>query len=208
VICRMTGRLAGVAEEAAMIDVGGVCHEVLVPRAALADLARLSGSDVTLFTLEYLDGNPALGHLVPRMVGFLTEEERGFFNELLKVKGFGVRRVLRAMSVPAHQIARAIENGDEHALAGLPEIGKRTATQVVAQLRGKLQRFLAPAAGPMPVADMTQAQMVALDILVHWGDRRADAQRWIAAAVEAEPELKEPDAIVRAAYRVKNAGVM
>ena len=33
--------------------------------------------------------------------------------------------------------------------------------------------------------------------------RRADAQRWIAAAVEADPNLAEPDAIVRAAYRAK-----
>jgi Holliday junction DNA helicase RuvA len=208
VICRISGRLAGLADDAAVVDIGGICHEVFVPRSAVADLARLNGSDVTLFTLEYLDGNPALGHLVPRLVGFLTEEERGFFNELLKVKGFGVRKALRAMSVPAHQIARAIENGDERALAGLPEIGKRTATHVIAQLRGKLERFLAPAAGPLPVAEMTQAQMVALDILVHWGDRRADAQRWIAAAVEAEPPLKEPDAIVRAAYRIKNAGAI
>lgn len=207
-ICRMTGRLVGVAEEAAVIDMGGMCHEVFVPRSALADLARLNGSDVTFFTLEYLDGNPAMGHLVPRLVGFLTEEERGFFNELLKVKGLGVRKALRAMSVPAHQIARAIENGDERTLANLPEIGKRTATHVVAQLRGKLERFLAPSAGPMPVAQMTDAQIVALDILVHWGDRRTDAQRWIAAAVEAEPALKEADAIVRAAYRVKNAGVI
>jgi holliday junction DNA helicase RuvA len=208
VICRVTGRLAGVAEDVAVIDLGGICHEVLVPRSALADLSRLIGSDVTLFTLEYLDGNPAMGHLVPRWVGFLTETDRAFFNELLKVKGMGVRKALRAMSVPAHQIARAIENGDERALAGLPEIGKRTATHVVAQLRGKLERFLAPAAGPLPVAEMTHAQMVALDILVHWGDRRPDAQRWIAAAVEAEPELKEPEAIVRAAYRIKNAGAV
>jgi Holliday junction DNA helicase RuvA len=208
VICRITGRLLSVTEDAAVVDVGGICREVLVPRSALGDLSRLNGSDVTLFTLEYLDGNPAMGHLVPRIVGFLTEAERGFFNELQKVKGLGVRKALRAMSVPAHQIARAIESGDERSLANLPEIGKRTATQMVAQLRGKLERFLAPAAGPAPVAQMTAAQTVALDILVHWGDRRADAQRWIAAAVEADPELKEPDEIVRAAYRIKNAGAI
>ncbi len=207
-ICRVTGRLVGVGEEAAVVDIGGICHEVLVPRSAMGDLQRLSGGEVTLFTLEYLDGNPALGHLVPRIVGFLTEDDRAFFNELLKVKGLGVRKALRAMSVPAHQIARAIEHGDERALAGLPEIGKRTATHVIAQLRGKLERFLAPAAAPLPVAEMTHAQAVALDILVHWGDRRADAQRWIAAAVVAEPDLNEPEAIVRAAYRVKNAGAL
>ena len=109
------------------------------------------------------------------------------------------------MSVPAHQIAWAVENGDERTLASLPELGKRTATQVIAQLRGKLARFVTPAAVPAPMAELTDVQRIALEILVHWGDRRADAQRWLAAAVAAEPELREPEEIVRAVYRVKTA---
>lgn len=202
-ICRLIGRVVAVGEHAAVIDVGNVCYEVLSPASALPDLQRLAGNEVTLFTIQYLDGNPAVGHLVPRLVGFLAESERDFFNELIKVKGLGMRKALRAMSVPANQIALAIENGDERALARLPELGKRTATHVIAQLRGKVGRFLAPTAAPTPVAEMTTVQRVALDILVHWGDRRADAQRWIAAAVEAEADLNEPEAIVRAAYRAK-----
>jgi Holliday junction DNA helicase RuvA len=203
-ICRISGRLAGVNEQAAVVDIGNVAHEVFVPRSALPYLQRLVGGDVVLFTIEYLDGNPAVGHLVPRLVGFLSEVEREFFNEMLKVKGLGIRKVLRAMSVAADQIALAIENGDERFLASLPEIGRRTATQIIAQLRGKVQRFVAPAAAPTPMAEMTSAQRIALEILVSWGDRRADAQRWVAVAVEAQPELCEPDEIVRAAYRVKH----
>jgi hypothetical protein len=57
------------------------------------------------------------------------------------------------------------------------------------------------------MAEMTDAQRVALEILVQWGDRRADAQRWIAAAVERDPALAEPDAIVRAAYRARETRV-
>lgn len=156
-----------------------------------------------MFTIQYLDGNPAVGHLVPRLVGFLSEPERDFFNELVKVKGLGIRKALRTMSVPASQIALAIENGDERFLAGLPEIGKRTATHIVAHLRGKVRRFVTPTAAPTPVAEMTAAQKIALEILVSWGDRRANAQRWIAAAVDAQPDLSEPDEIVRVAYRIK-----
>lgn len=204
-ICRLTGRVAGLNGEAAVIDVGAVSYQVLVPRSALADLERLSGNEVTLFTIQYLEGNPAMGHLVPRLIGFLSEAERDFFSELTKVKGVGLRRALRAMSIPAHQIAQAIERGDDRTLGTLPEFGPRTATQVIAQLRGKLQRFLRPAATPLPVAELTEPQRIALEILVHWGDRRADAQRWIAAAVAAQPGLSEPEDIVRAAYRVKHS---
>ncbi|MFH1747391.1 MAG: Holliday junction branch migration protein RuvA [Planctomycetota bacterium] len=202
-ICRLVGRIASVTESTVVVDIGNICYEVFVPLSALSDLQRLSGNEVTLFTLQYFDGNPAVGNLIPRLVGFLSETERDFFNELIKVKGLGIRKSLRTMSVPASQIALAIENGDEKALASLPELGRRTATHVIAQLRGKVQRFLTTIAAPTPVAEMSAAQRVALDILVHWGDRRADAQRWIAAAIEAEPDLDEAEAIVRTAYRLK-----
>ena len=107
------------------------------------------------------------------------------------------------MSVPCHQIAAAIENGDERLLTSLPEIGKRTAAQIVTELRGKMTEFLAPSTRPTPEAELTDAQLVAVDILVQWGDRRADAQRWVSEAVKAEPDLSGPDEIVRAAYRAK-----
>ena len=205
-ICRITGRVVAVADQAVTVEVGGLCYEVLVPASSLPDLQRLTDNEVTLFTIQYLDGNPALGNLVPRLVGFLAESDREFYHELNKVKGVSTRKALRTMAVPAHQFAAAIENGDERFLGNLPEIGKRTAAQIIAQLRGKVQRFLAPAAAPLPVGELTDAQRIALDILVQWGDRRADAQRWIAAAVEQNPKLNEPDGIVRAAYRIKHSG--
>ncbi len=204
-ICRLTGRIVEIRENVAVVETGGgVCYEVLVPAASAADLQRLTGNDVTLFTIQYLDGNPAMGHLVPRIIGFLSESDREFFNEFIKVKNVGMRKALRAMSVPVHHIAAAIEHGDERFLSTLPEVGKRTSAQILAQLKGQMQRFCAPTAAPLPLAELTDAQKIALEILVQWGDRRADAQRWIAAAVEADGELKEPEAIVRAAYRVKH----
>jgi len=204
-ICRVTGRILLVRDEAVVVESGDLAYEVLVPRSARADLQRLHGGAITLFTIQFIEGNPAMGHLAPRLVGFLSEVERDFYTELTKVKGLGMRKALRAMSVPAAQIAAAIEAGDTRALSGLPEIGTRTAAQVIAHLRGKVQRFLVAEVAPAPVAEMSAAQLVALDILVHWGDRRADAQRWVTAAVEADAGLTEPDQIVRAAYRIKNA---
>ncbi len=202
-ICRVRGRLVGVGDEAAIVEAGCLCYEVLVPRATADDLTRLTGEDVTFFTLEYLDGNPAVGHLVPRLVGFLSQAERDFFGELTKVKGMGPRTALRAMSLPASQIAAAIENGDARTLATLPQVGKATAAHMIAQLRGKVGRFTTPEAMPRPASELTEAQRLAVDILVRWGDRRADAARWVGEAVEAEPGLTEPEAIVRTAYRLK-----
>jgi Holliday junction resolvasome RuvABC DNA-binding subunit len=109
------------------------------------------------------------------------------------------------MSVPAQQLAAAIEHGDTRLLTTLPEIGKKTAAQIITDLRGKLGRFLEPAALPTPMTELTGAQRTAVDILVQWGDRRADAQCWVALAVAADAQLTSPDALVRAAYRMKEA---
>lgn len=204
-ICGLQGRIAAVGDDAAIIENGTLAYQVLIPRAGLAELRKRVGDEITLFTQQYIEGNPNTGNLIPRMVGFTTENERDFFNTLVKVKGISTRKALRAMSLPVHQIAAGIEHGDEKLLASLPEIGPRTAAQIIAQLRGKMQPFLVASALPPMTSEMDDAQKVALQILVQWGDRRADAQSWIARAVQDNDELREPDEIVRAAYRVKQS---
>ncbi|MBW7904354.1 MAG: hypothetical protein LC135_12525 [Phycisphaerae bacterium] len=207
-IARIAGRLVELTPggSACIETGGGLTYEVLVPSAAVAALTLQLGQVVALSTLQYFEGNIASGNLVPRLLGFLTPADRAFFQEFTKVRGISLRRGLRAMSLPAAQLAAAIESGDERLLSSLPEIGKKTAAQIVADLRGKLGEFAGAAAGgPTPVAaEWTGVRRVALEILVQWGDRRADAQRWIAAALEEVPDLREPEEIVRAAYRVKN----
>lgn len=203
-IARITGRVIHVSDTAALLDLAGVGYDVHIPAASVPELQRLVGEDVTLFTIQYIEGNPTGTHLIPRLVGFLRESEREFFTLFTKVKGISMRRALRSMAVPPHQLAAAIETGDERMLSTLPEIGKKTAAQIVTDLRGKLDRFIIETAAPTPVRELSDAQKIALEILVQWGDRRADAQRWIAQAVESDPELKQPEDIVRAAYRAKH----
>lgn len=202
-IAEIVGRLRSVKEHTAYVDGGTLTYELLIPDSAMADLHPLIGAEVRLHTLFFLDGSMATGNLVPRLVGFPTEAERDFFVLLNRVKGISTRKALRAMAVPHQQIAAAIANGDERYLVGLPEIGKRTAAQIITDLRDEVQRFVAPAAAPAPVSQLTDAQRVAIEIIVQWGDRQADAQRWVTAAVDADATLGTPDEIVRAAYRVK-----
>ena len=203
-ICRLTGRVRSVGEHAAVIDTGGIGYEVLVPAASRASLEQLIGEDVTLFTIQFMEGNPTGTTLIPRLIGFLAEADRAFYDLFVKVKGISMRKALRAMAVPVHQLATAIEHGDERLLVSLPDIGKKTAQQIVTDMRGKLDAFVVPHAGPAPLSELSNTQKVALDILVQWGDRRADAQRWVTAAVEADASLEAPEDIVRAAYKQKH----
>jgi Holliday junction DNA helicase RuvA len=190
----------------AVLSVGPVAYELLVAACVIPELHPLLGEEVTLYTIEYLEGNPASGNLTPRLVGFLRESDRDFFSAFVRVRSLGMRKALRAMAVPAHQIAAAISSGDEQSLIALPEIGKRTAAQIITDLHGKVGTYLRPEAAPGPVAEMSEAQRLAVEILVQWGDRRADAQRWVQAVAHEEPELHDVERIIKAAYRMKQRG--
>ncbi len=202
-ICRITGRVEHVSERSVVVDVGAISYEILVPTSSVADLQRLLDNQVSLHTVMYLDGGAASSQMTPRMIGFLTQADREFFLEFIKVKNVGMRKALRAMSLPSHQLAAAIEHGDDRTLSTLPEIGKRTAAQIIAQLKGKLARFVTSQTVPAPLAELSEPQRLALEMLVTWGDRPADAQRWLSRVVEQHPDLSEPDELVKAAYRVK-----
>lgn len=202
-ICRLTGRLESVGEWAVCISAGPLWYEVLVPVADLAALERLRGQEITLHTIHYYEGTPTGNTFTPRLIGFLNPGDRAFFAQFITVRGISNKRALRAMALPAHQLAAAVEQGDVGLLTSLPEIGKKTAAQIIAELRGKLAAHLLDTVPQQPAAQLNEAQQIALEILVQWGDRRADAHRWVSLAVEQDPSLSDPQDIVRAAYRVK-----
>lgn len=204
-IVRMRGVLSEVSEISVIIDRDGLSYEVMVPGYAVAELAACRGQTITLFTLQYFEGNAAGGNLTPRLIGFLHDEDRAFFETFLTVKGVGVRKGLRALAQPVARIAADIEAGDATALSKLPGIGRRMADQIVAELRGKVKEHAF--AESMPPAStqsgFTNEQRDAIEILVAWGDPRGDAQRWIARAAQIYTGLTGADSWVKAAYRIK-----
>jgi Holliday junction DNA helicase RuvA len=205
-IVRFRGTLADVSEESIVVDRDGEAREVLVPPFALGELAAHRGQQITLHTMEFFEGNPASGHLVPRMLGFVHPEDRLFFTRLLTVKGLGPRKALRALTEPVRRIASWIESGDAAALTRLPGIGKRGAELVVATLKGKMSDMVIAGSagdGGRGAVQLSQAQRDAVEVLVAWGDPRADAERWIERAGQVQPDLQSPDEWVRVAYRVK-----
>ena len=149
-IVRLTGTLIEVTEESVVIDREGEAREVLVPQFAISELAAYRGQVVTLHTMEFYEGNPASGHLVPRMLGFLHTEDRVFFTRFVNVKGIGPRRALKILCEPVRRIASWIESADVKAIARLPGIGTRGAQLVVASLKGKMDDLALPGAAGRP----------------------------------------------------------
>ncbi len=204
-IARITGTLEAVDADASTVLVvnQGLGYTVHVPRSTLESMNGSVGRELTLQTMLHLEGTLAGSSFVPRLYGFRTTAERELFQKLTQVKGVSMRKALRAMTAAPSTIAAAIERSDERFLTGLPEIGKKTAGQIVADLRGKLSMFVQSDSATAPAPTLNGAEQIALDILIQWGDRAADAQRWIRQAVAQDTALEQPEDIVKAAYRVK-----
>ena len=204
-IVRITGTLIDVYEDHVVIERDGIAREVFVPQYAIGELAACRGREMTLHTLEYLEGSQASGNLVPRLVGFVYADDKRFFTRFVSVKGIGLRKALKALAEPVATIAAWIKGGDTKALTRLPGIGSGAAQLIVAELRGKIDEFVfgdaAPPAGEL--AGLTQDQKDALEVLAAWGDPRSEAERWLQRAAQLYPDINSADEWVRAAYRVR-----
>ena len=204
-IARVTGRLEEVSTDGVVVDAGnGLWYELLVPACDLDRLARLVGQDVVLHTIHYLEGDPSRGGQTPRLIGFASQADRDFFRVFTTVKGIGVRKALRALVRPVPEVAAAIQNKDAQLLVALPEIGKRTAETIIAELHGKVDDF-AGAAEVTP-AEIPEAAEEAMSILVQLGERRADAAALVERVLAVAPEMDSPEGIIQQAYKLKAGG--
>ena len=199
-IARLTGRLAEVTGDAALVDVNGIAYEVLVPAYLVPQLqARLRAGDreATLHTLHYIDGGVGGSQMRPRLIGFLDRADRDFFQVFTTVKGIGTRKALRAMADEPASIAARIEASDTRGLARLPEIGKRTAERMVAELRGKLERFVLEhhAAVAEPAF-----KIKAIDVLVGLQLTHAEAEQLVKQALERDPDIQSEEELIRQAF--------
>lgn len=203
-IARITGVLESIDATTALVDPGGgIAYEILLPAHLAERLGARVGDEVTLHTIEHLEGVAQGAAFRPRIIGFATRAERAFFERLTRVKGLGAKRALRAMARPAGEIAGAITRRDARFLQTLPEIGKRLAETIIAELHGKVDAFTleepgADGSGEIVTISASSAQAIAA--LERLGQSRPEAERLVARAIERDPALDSPDAILAAAF--------
>ncbi len=91
-IARLEGKLIKLDADSALVQVGSVGYEVMLAGYCVGALSGRIGEDVTLCTMEYYEGTPGGGNLIPRLVGFLSDGERDFFKKFISVKGIGIKK--------------------------------------------------------------------------------------------------------------------
>lgn len=185
----VSGRLERVEPDSATLAVGPAGLQVLISPWTCQQLQPRLGQDVKLYTVSYLQGF-GMNTFQPVLVGFESEQDRGFFQLMTTVDRLGPRAVLRALTKPVNQIAAAIEAGDVAFLKQLPGIGRQTSAQIIAKLQGKVAGY-AVGAGPAtavttaaaPVSSHPAAADV-LEVLAQLGYSAAESERMLAEALQ------------------------
>ncbi|MDO7689553.1 MAG: helix-hairpin-helix domain-containing protein [Pirellulales bacterium] len=206
-IRKISGSLERVEPTAIELAVGNIVHEVLVPDMVRSQLQAKLGSDISLYTLEYLEGNPTRGNLVPRIVGFLSEVEREFFELFCEVDGVGVRKALRAMVRPVGEVATAIEEQNATALSKLPGVGAATAERIIAKLRRKMPKFALLVAKDSPPGSTAGSDVLSetADVLRSLGHSEGDARRLVDGLRDNGRKIKDVQAALELIYRQTHA---
>jgi holliday junction DNA helicase RuvA len=201
-ITKITGELLRVADDAITLRVGAFEYEVLIPEFVRRRLQLEVGKEVSLHTIDYLEGNPMQGRLTPRLIGFLSEVEQEFFELICSVDGVGVRKALRSMVRPVREVAAAIEDQDAKSLSGLPGIGPAMAERMIAKLRRKMPKFALLVAREEPLETKQETDVVrdAFEALRVVGHSESDARRLIDKVMEGKKKFKDSTELLAAIY--------
>lgn len=132
-ISYIKGELAGVTEEKAIIEAGGIGYGIYMPGK---DLAQLPGIGEQLKVHTYLN----VREDAMQLFGFLTGDELEVFRLLITVNGIGPKGGLGILSaLSADELRFAVMAGDVKAITAAPGIGKKTAERLILDLKDKLK---------------------------------------------------------------------
>ena len=203
-IITISGKLTRVGETSVAIESAPFEYEVLVADYTRRQLQSKTGEDIRLHTMEYIEGGPQGGRMIPRLIGFQTEPERQFFDLFCSVDGVGVKKALRAMVRPVKEMALAIEQQDTKQLSTLPGIGPATSERVIAKLRRKMPRF-ALMVNKDEISDVIDggSQILAetFDALMALGHSESDARQLIDDTIASGKKFKDTESLLTAIYQ-------
>ena len=135
-IASVRGRVASVAADGAVVEVGGVGLRVHCPPAVLAELRP--GQEARLATSLVVREDSLT------LYGFADDDARELFELLQTASGVGPRLAQAVLAVHSPDVVRkAVANGETAVLTQVPGIGRKGAERLVLELRDKV--------GPAPV---------------------------------------------------------
>jgi holliday junction DNA helicase RuvA len=129
------GTIHFVSPEYVVIENNGVGYQIFTPNPFI--YSEKLGKDTLIYTYQYVRED------ILALYGFTSREEKVLFTKLLDVTGIGPKGALAILaSGQPEQVVQAIENEDENFLVKFPGVGKKTARQMILDLKGKLHKMV------------------------------------------------------------------
>ena len=178
-IGRVTGTLLEKQAPHILLDVGGLGYEVQVPMTTLFELPEV-GSRVTLLTHFVVREDSQL------LYGFLREQDRGLFRDLIKVSGVGPKMGLAILSgMDTDAFVRSVQLEDASKLVQLPGVGRKTAARLLVEMRDRVKDWAPEAvddAGAVtPAANRRRVLAEAESALIALGYKPVEASKVLSA---------------------------
>ncbi|MGI8316020.1 Holliday junction branch migration protein RuvA [Halobacillus mangrovi] len=134
-ITYVKGQVTTIDNDSVVIETGGIGYEILC--ANPFHFQEQINKEVKVHTYHYIREDQQ------NLYGFKKKEDKQLFAQLLNVSGIGPKgalAILGTVSVP--EFVSAIEQEDEKYLTKFPGVGKKTARQMILDLKGKLVVWL------------------------------------------------------------------
>ena len=191
-IARLSGILAELSADGAVIDVGGVGYQVHLSARTLDALGPIGGQVLLLTELQVREDAWTL-------FGFGSAAERDTFRILTSVQGVGGKVALAILSaLSPDELARAVAQDDKAMIGRANGVGPKLAARIANELQGKLGVPGLAGAAPAPRAG---AAGDALSALANLGFKPAEASAAVNAAQDELGPDAGLDALVRLALR-------
>ena len=131
-IGRLSGLIAEVGEEDALIDVGGVGYVVRCGSRTLGHLPAIGEAVVIHVETQWTE------QAGMTLYGFLGRDERRAFLALKTIQGVGPKAALAVLDVlPPAELAGAVARGDQAAVSRANGVGPKLALRIVTELKDK-----------------------------------------------------------------------
>ncbi len=165
-INHIEGEVTETTPTSVVLESGGIGYYIKIPVSTYGQIEkkRLKLLISTIFKNEAIE-----------LYGFYTEEERNYFESLLKVRGIGGETALRILSrLKFNEFRDVVDRADVDSLAEIKGIGRKRAEKIVFELKGLFKEETVPDE--------------ALSALITLGFTRSEAKRALSNVTKSVPQ--------------------
>jgi len=202
-IAVLRGNIIQKSLDSIVLDVNGVGYQVFLPLTANSELPEID-NELCLQIYTHVREDAIV------LFGFIDEQERGMFIDLISISGVGPKVALAILSgISTNELENAILDGEPTRLVAIAGIGKKTAERIVLELKGKIEKrikkdgIVRTDKESHLVSDVTEA-------LINLGYQRQQAQMAVRTALgkaksQADGDIagqKDPGEILRDSLKI------